>query len=526
VGRSRKFSFISIFAVVEFRLDHAKSDQPMPKPNDGASSRSKSKKENTKKGKAEQRCRSGRKWQRCKQVEKKQQSDSIGAIGHGATKKRPRQDSFGDGQPGVVSAGKKKNPHATDVFPGRNEQPPSRSNKKKTVGSPGTLSKASRVETARADTNRSRNAKKKKQRKNKNQQGNLDNIANDNARKSASVKTKSSPALSMTSLSRPSKMSTLQRAFLERLSSSRFRELNEELYTHSSRHSLEIFTRQPELFEQYHAGFRKQVEEWPVNPIDVIYKKIVKDYLNRNKKEKEGGARETTKVVVADFGCGDAKLAARLLALETSPEGGSLRAAAARKKKKQTHFTNQSASHPFEVHSFDLVSGDNPLVTPADMAAVPLPDESVDVGVHCLALMGTNVADFVQEAWRVLRFGGALKVAEVRSRFETPTSANEHEKTVRGDGKRAKLNNRKTPRNCADYRKQDTDPDGPANSAPQTLIVLDEFMLLMERCGFQCINMDRSNTMFLFMDFIKVKGSSGLSKKEKFTAKPCIYKRR
>eukprot|EP00984_Skeletonema_dohrnii_P033841 scaffold31787_cov92-Skeletonema_dohrnii-CCMP3373.AAC.3 len=60
------------------------------------------------------------------------------------------------------------------------------------------------------------------------------------------------------SLPEPSMMSTLQKAFLERLTSSRFRELNEDLYTKPSQNS------DPELFDQYHVGFRKQAKEWLV----------------------------------------------------------------------------------------------------------------------------------------------------------------------------------------------------------------------------------------------------------------------
>lgn len=42
----------------------------------------------------------------------------------------------------------------------------------------------------------------------------------------------------------------------------------------------------------------------------------------------------------------------------------------------------------------------------------------MDVAVFCLSLMGTNIRDFLQEANRVLKPGGLLKVAEVSSRFE------------------------------------------------------------------------------------------------------------
>ena len=42
---------------------------------------------------------------------------------------------------------------------------------------------------------------------------------------------------------------------------------------------------------------------------------------------------------------------------------------------------------------------------------------TVDVAIFCLALMGSNFADFLREAHRLLRPGGLLKVAEVASRI-------------------------------------------------------------------------------------------------------------
>ena len=44
------------------------------------------------------------------------------------------------------------------------------------------------------------------------------------------------------------------------------------------------------------------------------------------------------------------------------------------------------------------------------MAHVPLKDASVHVAVFCLSLMGTNLADFLREAHRVLVPGGLVKV--------------------------------------------------------------------------------------------------------------------
>ena len=379
----------------------------------------------------------------------------------------------------------------------------------------------------------------------------------------------SSPKLKIARIPPQSQMSTLQKSFLARLTSSRFRELNETLYTHSSQHSLEKFSNNPELFDQYHVGFRKQVKEWPVNPVDVIYRKICREY-NGGKigggggcdddddggggggdkgsggtaKNKDGKKNNKEQVVIADFGCGDAKLAERLLSLTISGDGQSLTQASsssstAGKKKKNKKIDPDQLLCPFKVHSFDLVSGGNPLVTPADMSNVPLPNEVLDVGVYSLALMGTNVADFVREAWRVLKFNGVLRVAEVRSRFETAAEQTAAGGKEMSGGKRGKLNNgkkfmkkNKGQQNNNNKKQQqhnnaNNNNDNDESSPPQPLMLLDEFLSLMERCGFQCTNMDRNtNKMFLFMDFRKVDGSLGLSEKERFTAKPCIYKRR
>lgn len=74
-------------------------------------------------------------------------------------------------------------------------------------------------------------------------------------------------------------------------------------------------------------------------------------------------------LIVADFGCGTAKLA---------------------KSVRQ------------KVHSFDLIAVDD-TVTACDVAHVPLENKSVDVVVFCLSLMGTNLRDYILEANRVLK---------------------------------------------------------------------------------------------------------------------------
>lgn len=52
-----------------------------------------------------------------------------------------------------------------------------------------------------------------------------------------------------------------------------------------------------------------------------------------------------------------------------------------------------------KVRSFDLVKV-NDLVEVCDMANVPLDDDSVDIVIFCLSLMGTNFLAFVREACR------------------------------------------------------------------------------------------------------------------------------
>lgn len=153
----------------------------------------------------------------------------------------------------------------------------------------------------------------------------------------------------------------------QQLESSHFRFLNQQLYTMNSSEAWSIFQDDPQSFFTYHKGFANQVEKWPVNPLDLIIKDLKK---------------QSKELVVADFGCGEARL-------------------------------SQSVANT--VHSFDLVAA-NERVQACDMADVPLADRSVDVAVFCLALMGTNINDFLLEANRVLKMGGVLHVAEVESR--------------------------------------------------------------------------------------------------------------
>ncbi|KAF4321504.1 hypothetical protein BBO99_00006691 [Phytophthora kernoviae] len=212
-----------------------------------------------------------------------------------------------------------------------------------------------------------------------------------------------------------------------RLDGGKFRMLNEQLYTSTGEDSFSTFQEDPELFDVYHQGFREQADKWPVNPLDTFI-----DYVKRH-----------PKAVVADFGCGDARLA-------------------------------ESVSN--KVHSFDLVSR-KPHVTACNIADVPLKDSSTDIGVYCLALMGKNVREYVREVYRVLKPGGVLKVAEVKSRFES-----------------------------------------------ESLGGIDGFVEVLHKMGFDCKNKDERNKMFVLFEFIK--STRKAQDAGPLELKACEYKRR
>ena len=219
------------------------------------------------------------------------------------------------------------------------------------------------------------------------------------------------------------KLTPLQASMRDKLISARFRHLNETLYTRPSVEAFQLFEESPEMFTEYHEGFRRQVDVWPENPVDAYVAEIktrgrVKPSRHhhhhqdprRRRPGHESGARPGPDgpaplprtdgtCTVADLGCGDAGLATALQPL--------------RQKLR------------LDLRSFDLQSP-SPLVVRADMANLPLPDGAVDVAVFCLALMGTNWLDFVEEAYRVLRWRGELWVSEIKSRFASPDTGKGH----------------------------------------------------------------------------------------------------
>ncbi|KAI5181489.1 ribosomal RNA-processing protein 8 [Nematocida sp. AWRm80] len=203
------------------------------------------------------------------------------------------------------------------------------------------------------------------------------------------------------------------------LKGAKFRILNEILYRKDKK---EI---NPELFQRYHEGYQEQTKKWPFNPLNKIIGQI---------------KRMDSSLVIADLGCGTAEIAKKF------------------PKRK--------------IHSFDLVKPeDNPYIIQADIRNIPLPAASVDVAIFCLSLMGEHIEDYIQEAYRILKPSGILKIAEVRSRLQK----------------------------------------------------IESFTTPMKSHGFTLLKQDLESNYFCFFDFKK---TSKLNKRPSLWLKPCVYKKR
>ena len=134
--------------------------------------------------------------------------------------------------------------------------------------------------------------------------------------------------------------------------------------------------------------------------------------------------------------------------------------------------------------------------------------------------MGTNLADFIREAHRVLKDDGILKIAEVRSRLEYSYSAN--------------TSNTKQQSQSADDNEDEDEDEGEkgnkkkknnkSNNNNKSAGTLEEFIQVLDELGFECKRIDKSNKMFVLLELKK--NNKRPNKKLTFTARPCIYKRR
>lgn len=52
--------------------------------------------------------------------------------------------------------------------------------------------------------------------------------------------------------------------------------MNEQLYTQESKGAEQMFSEDPKSFEAYHEGYKQQLAQWPINPLDFIVKSLKK----------------------------------------------------------------------------------------------------------------------------------------------------------------------------------------------------------------------------------------------------------
>jgi hypothetical protein len=131
----------------------------------------------------------------------------------------------------------------------------------------------------------------------------------------------------------------------------------------------ERLQKNPEEWAQYHTLYQQARKDWSVVP----YEEMIRWCQQRHG------------YVIGDFGCGEAKLA-------------------------------EAVGDRHTVHSFDHVAVNDDVVA-CDMVHVPLDDETLDVAIFSLSLMGANFTGYIREAHRTLKLDGQLHIIEATERF-------------------------------------------------------------------------------------------------------------
>ena len=129
-------------------------------------------------------------------------------------------------------------------------------------------------------------------------------------------------------------------------------------------------TENPEEWTRYHTLYRQARKSWTVVPFEE---------LARWAERREG-------LVIGDFGCGEALFA-------------------------------ELVEHKHTIHSFDHIAINDKVIA-TDICHVPLDDASLDMAVFSLSLMGSNFAEYLKEAYRVLKPDGHIHIVEATSRFK------------------------------------------------------------------------------------------------------------
>jgi superfamily II DNA or RNA helicase len=146
-----------------------------------------------------------------------------------------------------------------------------------------------------------------------------------------------------------------------------FSMMNSRFNSAYSQTTHERLKQNPEEWYLYHTLYREARQSWS----EIPYQKIAKSLEKR------------PDWVIGDFGCGEAKLAECL---------------------------------PNKIYSFDHIAINKNVIS-CDITQTPLENETLDVAIFSLSLMGINYPDYLREAHRVLKFGGLLKIAEPINRW-------------------------------------------------------------------------------------------------------------
>ena len=149
---------------------------------------------------------------------------------------------------------------------------------------------------------------------------------------------------------------------------SEFSQLNKEWSIKNSSNTHNQLKTNPKIWVKYHALYREARKTWNEIPYKIIADKIGKE----------------KQYIVADLGCGE-----NLLKLE---------------------LTNST------VKGYDHIAIDEN-VTSCDISKLPLNNESVNISVLSLSLMGSNSINYIKEAHRILKSQGWIYIAEPIVKF-------------------------------------------------------------------------------------------------------------
>jgi superfamily II DNA or RNA helicase len=148
----------------------------------------------------------------------------------------------------------------------------------------------------------------------------------------------------------------------------RFSEMNQNWSVSNSDTIQKQLKDNPEDWFEYHELYKEATKNWLEVPVYNIADRI------------EEGA------IVGDFGCGENLLSKKI-------------------------------SDKNIIYPFDYIAVDDSVIE-CDIKNTNLPDETLDVAVICLALMGRNCKDYIKEAYRTLSIGGKLYIAEPASKWK------------------------------------------------------------------------------------------------------------